>query len=141
MLSFARHASRKLGIPRSLPKVVVSPSSPEVFFATSHFKRCLAATSTHQNLKASSWQFGVKPNMWEPKLPRALLSGRGIFGSHMLVFPKTTFLIFWVRGERFLCVWRYMRHGSWSTQVTLESSPLGASSNPLLWVAALSPML
>ena len=48
--------------------------------------------TTHQKDKVSSWQLVVQPsesctcrnNMWEPKLPLALCSARGNFGSHML---------------------------------------------------------
>ena len=31
-----------------------------------------------------SWQLDVKPNMWEPKLLRALINARSNFGSHMM---------------------------------------------------------
>ena len=32
--------------------------------------------------------------MWEPKLPLALFSARGNFGSHMLVLPRIRFFAF-----------------------------------------------
>ena len=35
-----------------------------------------------------------RDNMWEPKLPLALSSERGNFGSHMLLLPRTDFYFF-----------------------------------------------
>ena len=47
-----------------------------------------------------------RDNMWEPKLPLALSSERGNFGSHMLLLPRTDFYFF-VRRDVifFLCTW------------------------------------
>ena len=53
-------------------------------------------------------------NMWEPKLPLALNSARGNFGSHMLVVPRTTFF-------DFLAPRAPYRRLSWPEETTLKS--------------------
>ena len=59
---------------------------------------CYLRPGLNQNVHSFAYQTKKdvlgRDNMWEPKLPLALSSERGNFGSHMLLLPRTDFYFF-----------------------------------------------